>query len=281
MKLVTREGSSPCIALSDTSNFYLGAFYIESGTTETAALRRRSGGSDYNLAASSGFSTSLGNYRCVRFAKAGGNLENKVFSDNWETELVSLSATDTSLTATGIGLRYVSDNIHGLSESYVDWIRVRKYIAVEPSFLSADAEESLERLLVTIRVVPNPAVISTGVVVAAETIRLITLEPFYDYYVGVLVDTRRIRVAPSAPSVPPYSIAGTVTEQGNPVARTVRLYRRSTGELVASTTSSAVDGSFEFADIAGDVYFVVAFDDDAGDDYNALIFDRIKAVQVV
>ena len=81
------------------------------------------------------------------------------------------------------------------------------------------------------------------------------------------------------PAVNPYHVAGIVQEQGSAVARTVRLYDRSTGALVDSVVSDAGDGSFDFSDIDGKVYTVIAFDADAGSDFNALIYDRVQATQ--
>jgi len=63
------------------------------------------------------------------------------------------------------------------------------------------------------------------------------------------------------------------------VARMVRLYDRGTGALVDSVISDSGDGSFDFSDIDGKVYTVIAFDDDAGSDFNALIYDRVQATQ--
>jgi len=81
------------------------------------------------------------------------------------------------------------------------------------------------------------------------------------------------------PAVNPYHVTGTVNEQGSAVARTVRLYDRSTGALVDSVVSDVGDGSFDFSDIDGKVYTVITFDDDAGSDFNAMVFDRVKATQ--
>lgn len=70
-------------------------------------------------------------------------------------------------------------------------------------------------------------------------------------------------------------INGVVTEESVPVARTVRAYDKTTGALIDETVSSAVDGSFTLS--AGDAVevFAIAFDDDAGTDYNAVILDKI------
>lgn len=75
---------------------------------------------------------------------------------------------------------------------------------------------------------------------------------------------------------PEYIISGTVTDDaGQPAARTVRVYNRATGTLLGTATSDAVTGAYEFALTSTDMVQVVALDDDAGTDYNALIVDRV------
>lgn len=78
----------------------------------------------------------------------------------------------------------------------------------------------------------------------------------------------------------PYKLAGTVKEKGNPVIRTLHAYTRSTGELFSSS-DSAPDGTFSIGvpDDTTEMY-VIALDDDAGEQYNALIYDRVKGVAI-
>ncbi|MCK4529351.1 hypothetical protein KAW18_18460 [candidate division WOR-3 bacterium] len=68
---------------------------------------------------------------------------------------------------------------------------------------------------------------------------------------------------------------GYVTENGDPVSRIVRLYYRDTGELIDSTTSSGGNGYYSLDTTANDEHFIIAFDDEAGEDYNSLILDRL------
>ena len=75
--------------------------------------------------------------------------------------------------------------------------------------------------------------------------------------------------------VAPASVSGTITEGGAPVARTVRAYNRATGELISETVSTASDGAYSLVTTAVTEVFVVAFDDVAGTDYNAVILDKI------
>lgn len=72
-----------------------------------------------------------------------------------------------------------------------------------------------------------------------------------------------------------YYIEGYVQEAGSPVQRNVTAYRTSTKEEVSSTTSNSGTGYFFIETPYGEEHFVVAFDDDAGIPYNALIYDGV------
>lgn len=72
------------------------------------------------------------------------------------------------------------------------------------------------------------------------------------------------------------SFSGTVYEVGVPVARTVRAHNRSTGALTQEVTSDESTGAFTFNSLEPETeYYIVALDNDTGDDYNAIIYDRI------
>ena len=76
-----------------------------------------------------------------------------------------------------------------------------------------------------------------------------------------------------------YYITGTVEEDGVFVERTVRLYKRSTGELVDEGISDSVDGGFSLITPDQTEHYVVALDDISdATDYNALIYDRVIPV---
>lgn len=64
---------------------------------------------------------------------------------------------------------------------------------------------------------------------------------------------------------------------GAGAARVVRAYLRSNGGLSGAVTSSAGDGSFVMKTKYPGEHYVVALDDDAAPDFNALIFDRVVA----
>lgn len=75
----------------------------------------------------------------------------------------------------------------------------------------------------------------------------------------------------------PMQLSGTVKDSsGNFAARTVRAYKRSTGALSDSDTSSASDGAFTLDAADGTAHYVICFDDDLNE--NALIFDNLIPV---
>jgi hypothetical protein len=71
---------------------------------------------------------------------------------------------------------------------------------------------------------------------------------------------------------------GYVTENDNPISRKVNLYYRNTGELIDTTTSSGSNGYYKLSAVNNDTHFIVTFDDEAGEDYNALILDKLLPV---
>lgn len=71
-----------------------------------------------------------------------------------------------------------------------------------------------------------------------------------------------------------YFYHGHITENNVPIVRTVLLYNRSTGELMESTTSDA-SGYYLLETPYNENHFIVVLDDDAGEDYDALIQDRL------
>lgn len=75
-------------------------------------------------------------------------------------------------------------------------------------------------------------------------------------------------------------LSGTVTEGGVAVARTMRAYERSSGALISSTTSSAVDGSFSLPTngVTGECFVVAFASPDGPPAYNAVIYDGVIPV---
>jgi len=114
--------------------------------------------------------------------------------------------------------------------------------------------------------------------------------PFFGFFDEFRVSKGVARwTANFTPPTAPYSyvcfppeavLSGTVKEKGVAVIRTLMGFIRSTGELYSQTVSLA-DGTFTL-DAPDDTteMVVVAFDDDAGDQYNALIYDRVKGITV-
>lgn len=77
------------------------------------------------------------------------------------------------------------------------------------------------------------------------------------------------------PDYKKYYMEGYVTERNNPVPREVRAYKASTGELVDTTTSVSGTGYFFVETSYSGAHYVVCLDDDAGFNYNHLIYGRI------
>ena len=73
---------------------------------------------------------------------------------------------------------------------------------------------------------------------------------------------------------PIFLFYGTVLVGGSPAARSVCLYRRSTGELMGITTSSGIDGYFEVGSWYNEYHYVVILPE-LDEDYNLLSYDKI------
>jgi hypothetical protein len=80
---------------------------------------------------------------------------------------------------------------------------------------------------------------------------------------------------------PAFYYQGYVTEKGSPVERTVRLYKRDDGTLVDETVSASGNGYYYLTTSTSGEHFIVAFDDNLGDEYNALILDRLDPTGTV
>lgn len=74
-----------------------------------------------------------------------------------------------------------------------------------------------------------------------------------------------------------YTVSGTTTEDGAPVSRTVRAYRRDTGELLGEVASNAATGAYTLTIGYGGEVQVVCLDDSLGITYN----DQIARVTPV
>lgn len=76
---------------------------------------------------------------------------------------------------------------------------------------------------------------------------------------------------------PPYThyFEGYTKELGSPVSRTVRAYRIDTGEFVGETTSSGSNGHFRLETTWSGAHDVICLDDEAGVDYNDVIYGRM------
>ena len=77
-----------------------------------------------------------------------------------------------------------------------------------------------------------------------------------------------------------FCVSGIVTEEGVPVAATVRVYLRSTGAFIDEVVSNAVTGEYTICEIASAAeVFVIAFDPAGGKSFNAEIFDKVIPVE--
>ena len=72
-----------------------------------------------------------------------------------------------------------------------------------------------------------------------------------------------------------YTINGIVENtEGDPLERTVRLYNRTSGALVASTTS-AIDGTYLFTISSPGEFYVACIADEA-DTFKSQIHDKVE-----
>ena len=78
-----------------------------------------------------------------------------------------------------------------------------------------------------------------------------------------------------------FVVSGIITNGINPIARVVNVHDRETGEFLGTTTSDAETGEFCIERLPESLFYVVALDDDADDDFNIRVFDRIVPVEIV
>jgi hypothetical protein len=78
-----------------------------------------------------------------------------------------------------------------------------------------------------------------------------------------------------------YYFSGYVYELNisNPVSRLVRLYNRSTGELVSSTTSN-LSGYYYLETPYNDDHYIIALDDETGTQYNLVALDWMTPLNI-
>lgn len=77
-----------------------------------------------------------------------------------------------------------------------------------------------------------------------------------------------------------YYFSGYITEKDVPVSRKVSVYDRVTGGFEATTTSSGSNGYYYLETTSSGAHFIISFDDDEGEDYNALILDKLIPQEV-
>lgn len=105
---------------------------------------------------------------------------------------------------------------------------------------------------------------------------------FEEHHVVRRMLKKIVFIEPDPVLVNQYYFSGNVYEKNelNPVSgRTVRLYRRSTGELVSSTTSSS-SGYFYLETPYSDEHYIIALDDELGIQYNLVAADWMVPLDI-
>lgn len=89
-------------------------------------------------------------------------------------------------------------------------------------------------------------------------------------------------VVSTRPLTPKYYFSGYVYEinTSNPISRVVRLYRRSNGELIDSTTSSSKNGYYYVETPYDGDHYIVALDDELGVQYNLVALDWMVPISM-
>jgi len=83
----------------------------------------------------------------------------------------------------------------------------------------------------------------------------------------------------SEESIQTYYFSGYVKEGSIAASRTVRLYRRDTGALIASTTASG-NGYYYLETTYSGTHYLIALDDDVGDTYNLARLDKVVPIAI-
>ena len=78
-----------------------------------------------------------------------------------------------------------------------------------------------------------------------------------------------------------YQVTGYVKELDVPVARTVLLYDRASGELMGKTTSNPSTGYYSVTTTASGSHHVVALDGEALPEFDDLIISKVTPIKVV
>jgi len=77
------------------------------------------------------------------------------------------------------------------------------------------------------------------------------------------------------PEEPQHYVSGYVVEEETPVSRKIYLHRSDTGELVGSAVSGEITGFFYVTTTYSGSHYVICLDNEAGEDYNGLIFSKM------
>lgn len=119
--------------------------------------------------------------------------------------------------------------------------------------------------------------INAGLTTPTE-IKICQFPGFYEeirVFTGSIITSDFLPFGTPYPSYTSFTISGLVKEGLNLVPRVIRVYNRTSGELLKSGSSDA-NGVFLINELPNNQEcYVVCLDDDAGTQYNALIQDRV------
>lgn len=117
--------------------------------------------------------------------------------------------------------------------------------------------------------------VSSDAVTIGVTKKLFIYE---NVFLGSLVDLADLLPQPIPPNT--HKVEGQVTNyQGNPVARKVCVFSKTTDQFLGSTVSDSVTGFYSIGFVSPDPVYVVCFPN-VDEDINAKIYDRIVPVSV-
>jgi hypothetical protein len=148
----------------------------------------------------------------------------------------------------------------------LDLVDIDRYAVVYPNLFhvpyhpSSDANYALNGMC-------RYRVISSGTQVESSR-RANTYDNYLSYFVLEFPENNQ------------YYFSGLVRQQGSPVEREVRAYRRDTGEYINSTTSVSGTGAFYLETTYSGEHYVVCTDDESGDVYNILGYDYVVPLTI-
>ena len=124
------EAISLTTRVSDSNNYYLFVFVAGSSTYSIGDIYKKVSGSYSSLGAGvESSSISSGEWIILRAISSGSSHKEILLDLNYNID-VQISASDSTFTSGGIGIRSCTNG----AEGYIDWMRVRKYTSPEPTY---------------------------------------------------------------------------------------------------------------------------------------------------